>query len=45
MLGEFGIGSTNPLIKFIFILITFLCDIVLTLAVEILSWSLMNCKE
>ena len=42
---EFGIGSAaNPLLKFFFILITCLLDIVLILYGEILSWSLMGVK-
>ena len=42
---EFGIGSAaNPLLKFFFILITCLLDIVLILYGEILSWSLMRVK-
>ena len=42
LVGEFGIGSTNnPLIN-IFILITYLLNILMILWREILSWSLMG---
>ena len=44
-LGEFGIGpSYSTLLKFFFILIICLLDIVMILKGEILSWSLTGVK-